>query len=63
VHRSVAFRTWLDTHYAWIRYRLIPAGTTGVAQPCDVGIQRPLKLAIKELWHEDIIAETLSQLS
>ncbi|KAF8837348.1 hypothetical protein BDN67DRAFT_909341, partial [Paxillus ammoniavirescens] len=32
-------------------------GTTGVAQPCDVGIQRPLKLAIKELQHEDIITE------
>lgn len=63
VHRSVAFRTWLDVNYEWIRYRFVPAGTTGVAQPCDVGIQRPLKLAIKELQHEDIVAETLTQLT
>jgi hypothetical protein len=63
VHRSVAFRTWLDTMYNWIRYRFVPAGTTGVAQPCDVGLQRPIKLAIKELQHEDIVNETLMQLS
>ncbi|KAG1876946.1 hypothetical protein C8R48DRAFT_591009, partial [Suillus tomentosus] len=55
--------TWLDVNYEWIRYRFVPAGTTGVAQPCDVGIQHPLKLAIKELQHEDIVAETLTQLT
>ena len=34
-----------------------------MAQPCDVGLQRPIKLAIKELQHEDIVNETLTQLS
>lgn len=63
VHRSVAFRTWLDTTYDWIRYRYVPAGTTGVTQPCDVGLQRPIKLAIKEFQHADIVNETLTQLS
>jgi hypothetical protein len=63
VHRSVAFRTWFDTNYDSIRYRAVPAGTTGVAQPCAVGIQRPLKLAIKELQHGDIVSETVSQLA
>ncbi|KAG2343785.1 hypothetical protein BDR05DRAFT_883749, partial [Suillus weaverae] len=62
VHCSLAFRTWLDINYEWIHYQFVPAGTTGVAQPCDVGIQRPLKLAIKELQHEDIVTETLTQL-
>ncbi|KAG2353986.1 hypothetical protein BDR07DRAFT_1382639 [Suillus spraguei] len=61
-HRSVAFQTWLDINYEWIHYRFVPAGTTGVAQPCDVGIQCPLKLAIKKLQHEDIVMETLTQL-
>ncbi|KAH7905739.1 hypothetical protein BJ138DRAFT_964080, partial [Hygrophoropsis aurantiaca] len=28
VHRSVAFRTWLDANYPWIKYRFVPAGTT-----------------------------------
>ncbi|KAG0700549.1 hypothetical protein DFH29DRAFT_876534 [Suillus ampliporus] len=32
-------------------------------QPCDAGIQRPLKLAIKELQHGDIVLETVSQLT
>ncbi|KAH7917361.1 hypothetical protein BV22DRAFT_976149, partial [Leucogyrophana mollusca] len=28
VHRSVAFRTWLDTTYTWIKYRFVPANCT-----------------------------------
>ncbi|KAG1898796.1 uncharacterized protein F5891DRAFT_1190586 [Suillus fuscotomentosus] len=63
IHRSIAFRTWLDVNHPWIHYCFVPAGTTGVAQPCDVGIQRSLKLAIKELQHKDIVSETLSQLT
>jgi hypothetical protein len=63
VHRSIAFRTWLDANYDWIRYLFVPAGTTGVAQPCDTGIQHPLKLAIKELQHSDIVLETVTQLA
>ena len=33
-----------------------------MAQPCDVGIQRPLKLEIKRHQHADIVDETLALL-
>jgi hypothetical protein len=59
VHRSIAFRTWLDANYNWITYLYVPANCTGIAQPCDVGIQRPFKLAIKQAQHADIVEETL----
>ncbi|KAI0320416.1 hypothetical protein OF83DRAFT_595413 [Amylostereum chailletii] len=35
---------------------------TGLAQPCDVGIQRPYKLSIKKSQLNDIIEETLAHL-
>jgi DDE superfamily endonuclease len=62
VHRSIAFRTWLDKNWPWIKYRFVPAGTTGVAQPCDVGIQRPLKQIIRRCQNADIVEETLVSL-
>ncbi|KAG2065561.1 hypothetical protein BDR04DRAFT_1234494 [Suillus decipiens] len=36
---------------------------TGVTQPCDVGLQHPIKLAIKEFQHADIVDKMLTQLS
>ncbi|KIJ10096.1 hypothetical protein PAXINDRAFT_86586, partial [Paxillus involutus ATCC 200175] len=39
IHCSIAFHTWLDVNYEWIQYWFVPAGTTGVAQPCNIGIQ------------------------
>jgi len=62
VHRSVAFRTWLDKSYPWINYCFVPGGCTGVAQPCDVGIQRPLKHAVRQCQHADVVDETLALL-
>jgi hypothetical protein len=62
VHRSVAFRTWLDKNYIWINYSYVPANCTPVAQPCDVGIQRPLKHVVKQAQHAAIVDETLSLL-
>ncbi|KIJ09610.1 hypothetical protein PAXINDRAFT_87232 [Paxillus involutus ATCC 200175] len=62
VHRSVQFRTWLDQNHAWIKYRFVPGGCTGIAQPCDVSIQRPFKLAVKRAQHADIVKESLSLL-
>jgi hypothetical protein len=62
VHKSVQFRTWLDQQYPWIKYRFVPGGCTGIAQPCDVGVQRPFKLAIKRSQHTDIVEESLSLL-
>ncbi|KAG1898802.1 uncharacterized protein F5891DRAFT_903164, partial [Suillus fuscotomentosus] len=63
IHRSIAFRTWLDVNHLGSIIVLSLPVQTGVAQPCDVGIQRSLKLAIKELQHKDIVSETLSQLT
>lgn len=40
----------------------MPGGCTGVAQPCDVGIQRPFKHSIKRSYHEDVVSKILSQL-
>ncbi|KAG2140340.1 hypothetical protein BD769DRAFT_1332145, partial [Suillus cothurnatus] len=62
VHKSVQFCTWLDQQYPWIKYRFVPGGCTRIAQPCDVGIQCPFKLAIKQSKHADIVEELLSLL-
>ncbi|KAA1469646.1 hypothetical protein DENSPDRAFT_816722 [Dentipellis sp. KUC8613] len=35
---------------------------TGLAQPCDVGIQRPYKLSIRKSQLQDIVDETLEHL-
>ena len=40
----------------------VPGGCTSVAQPCDVGIQRPFKHSIKCSYHEDVVSNVLSQL-
>jgi hypothetical protein len=40
----------------------VPANCTGKFQPCDGGIQQPLKLALKHTEHEDIIKEILQEL-
>jgi hypothetical protein len=59
VHRSVTFRTWLDQNYSWLVYLFVLASCTSIAQPCDVGIQRPLKLAMKQVQHVDIFDKTV----
>lgn len=59
VHKSIQFRTWLDQQYPWIKYRFVPGGCTGIAQPCDVGVQRVFKLAVKRAQHADIVEESL----
>ncbi|KIK92235.1 hypothetical protein PAXRUDRAFT_104284, partial [Paxillus rubicundulus Ve08.2h10] len=62
IHHLIAFRTWLDRTWPWIKYRFVPTGTTGIAQPCSIGIQCPLNLSIKESKHGDIIKEMMYQL-
>ncbi|KIK92868.1 hypothetical protein PAXRUDRAFT_146396 [Paxillus rubicundulus Ve08.2h10] len=62
VHKSIQFCTWLDKEYPWIKYRFVPRGCTGIAQPCDVGIQCPFKLVIRQSQHADIVKESLSLL-
>jgi hypothetical protein len=53
----------MRTHHPTIVLDFIPGSCTGVAQPCDVGIQRPFKLSIKQSYHEDVIQELLQQMN
>ncbi|KAG6850928.1 hypothetical protein C0991_009934 [Blastosporella zonata] len=62
VHRSLSFRTWMKTHHPNIVLDFVPGGCTGVLQPCNVGIQRPFKLSLKQSYHEDIVNEMSEQM-
>ena len=62
VHQSLEFRSWMQKHYPWIRIHYIPANCTGLFQPCDVGIQRILKLAIKRTALKDVVDDTMKQI-
>ena len=62
VHRSDEFRGWMRKHHPRIIIVFVPGGCTGVHQPCDVGIQRALKLSIRKSYHEDVVTELLAQL-
>jgi hypothetical protein len=62
VHRSLEFRSWMSAAYPWIRIHFVPANCTGIFQPCDVGIQRILKLAIRRSALKDIVDHTMEQL-
>jgi hypothetical protein len=60
---SVSGIPWLDgKNYPWIVILYIPGGCTGLFQACDVGIQRILKLAIRQASHADVVNETLGAL-
>ena len=52
----------MKTTHPTIMLDFVPGGCTGVAQPCDVGIQRPLKLSLKRSYHEDIVSDVVNQL-
>ncbi|VDC03846.1 unnamed protein product [Peniophora sp. CBMAI 1063] len=62
VHRSREFRAVVRRRWPWICLCYVPGGMTGLAQPCDVGIQRPYKLAIRQGQQQHIINETLQHL-
>lgn len=63
VHQSIEFCSWMQKHYSWIRIHYIPANCTGIFQPCNVGIQRILKLAIRWSALQDIVSDTMKQLN
>ena len=63
VHRSLEFRSWMAKMYPWIRIHFVPANCTGDFQPCDTGVQRPLKLAVRRSALSDIVDHTMGQLS
>ncbi|KAF8239302.1 hypothetical protein L208DRAFT_1238120, partial [Tricholoma matsutake] len=61
VHQSQEFWDWIRDKHPTILIDFIPGGCTGIHQPCDVGIQCPLKLSLKHSYHEDVINQFLTQ--
>jgi hypothetical protein len=47
VHRSEAFRDWMQATHPLIRLIFVPATCTGILQPADVGLQRVIKHRLK----------------
>lgn len=62
VHCSKEFRDWMHTNHPNIILNYVPGGCTSVGQPCDIGIQQPLKLSAKCSYHEDVVTEYSKQL-
>jgi hypothetical protein len=62
VHCSAEFCGWMGNNYPWIIILYVPGGCTGPFQVCDVGLQRILKLAIRQASHSDVVQETLTAL-
>lgn len=62
VHRGREFLDMMWDEWPWLRIRFVPARCTGLAQPCDVGIQRPYKLSIKRSQLDDVVKEALAHL-
>lgn len=62
VHCSKEFRSWMTTSHPLIILDFVLGGCTSVAQPCDVGIQRPFKHSIKRSYHKDVVSNILAQM-
>ncbi|KAI0348213.1 hypothetical protein BDW22DRAFT_1436148 [Trametopsis cervina] len=62
VHRSKQFRDHISRVWPEIILDYVPGGCTGIWQPCDVGMQRLMKVVIRRSQQEDIIEETLLQI-
>jgi hypothetical protein len=62
VHRSSEFLGWMSATHPTILIDFVPGGCTGVAQPCDVGIQRPFKHTTNQCFMEDIVNMSLTQI-
>lgn len=48
VHRSSEFRDWIKEAHPEFIVLYVPAGCTGIFQPCDVGLQRLFKHNVKK---------------
>ena len=62
VHTSKAFREWMQLNYNSYHILFVPANCTSVAQPADVGIQKPFKNVITDAfnaWMADEIHHTV----
>ncbi|THU93079.1 hypothetical protein K435DRAFT_670832 [Dendrothele bispora CBS 962.96] len=63
VHRSKVFHEWMKANHPTIILDYVPSGCTSKAQLCDVGMQQPIKLSAKKLYHEDIVNKVLQQIN
>ena len=52
----------MKTSHPDIIVDFVPGGCTSVAQPCDVGIQRPFKHSIRGSYHKRVVNEMVSLL-
>jgi hypothetical protein len=50
VHMCAESRGYISDKYLWILVKYIPAGYTSIKQPCDVGLQKPLKDAARSCF-------------
>ena len=50
-------------HHPNIKLNYVPAGCTGLLQPCDVGIQRIFKHSLRRSFHEDVVQDILTQIN
>jgi hypothetical protein len=57
VQRSREFLEAMKKKHPTIIILFIPGGCTGIFQPLDVGIQRPLKQSMKRSSHKDVVDE------
>lgn len=62
VHRSDKFWSWMKMQHPSIVLQFVPGGCTSILQPCDVGIQRVFKHALKRSYHEDIVKIMTAQI-
>jgi hypothetical protein len=63
VHSSESFRRWMSSTYPWIILDYVPGGCTGLFQPCDVAIQRPLKQSIGRALSAAVIQEVSEKIA
>jgi hypothetical protein len=61
VHQSAEFLDWMQKMHSNILINLVPGGCTGIAQPLDVGINRPFKHAVKVAYHSWLVDTLLKQ--
>lgn len=62
VHHSAKFWNWMKTHHPTIILDYVPAGCTGIMQPCDIGVQHIFKHSLKRSYHEDIVRSISQQI-
>jgi hypothetical protein len=62
VHCLTEFLKWMSTMHPTILIDFVPGSCTGVAQPCDVGIQWPFKHITNQCFMEDIVNMSLTKI-